>query len=158
MNMFVLHADPLKSVEGMYKTHVTKMPLEATQLLSTAVGILGGHAPYKPYNPHSDLMKWIVAHVDNYSWLWHHAFALFNEFHERRGKHHGSLPAFDKLPVPTNVSTTPYSLPPLYMEPNYRRDCKSMNDVVNCYRTMYKYQKKHLADFETAPPSWYNKI
>jgi hypothetical protein len=159
MNMFVLDTDPIKAVEGMYKAHITKMPLESTQLLSTAVRLLGGKAPYKPYNPGSRLVKWIIEHPDNYAWLWNHALGLFIEFHERRGKHHGALKAFQTLPDPVNNTIIPYSLPPLYMDEEFRKPCKTLDDVVECYRKMYKFQKSNLINFEEKEaPEWFNTL
>lgn len=167
MNLFVLDSNPTVAPSYLYKVHVSKMPLETTQLLCDATRVLTGDAPYKAYNVNNPLVKWILADYRNYGWLWFYGISLFAEFQSRRGKMHKSFEAFSKLPKPPlNVDDVydyssyaiPFTLPPLVMPDEFQRPCGNIYDVVACYRDFYKNGKSHLANFENlTPPTWYEK-
>jgi len=64
------------------------MVLESAQLLSTAVHLCGGEAPYKPNHVNHPCAIWTRQSKGNYKWLLQHFNALLTEYTARYGKVH----------------------------------------------------------------------
>ena len=150
MNLFLLDQNHDRAAQAYYAKHLTKIPLELSQVLSTAHRLLDGREDvYKATHNNHPISLFARESVDNYMFVFNHLQALFQEFHIRRGKIHGCeklLPILrnpPKLLIRGGFSTppncTPYSL-----------------DVVESYRLYYMNEKRHLADFEQrTQPEWW---
>lgn len=152
MNIFVLDNDHQKSVEYLVKKHVTKMPLETTQILCSAFE--KGVAPYKKTHFNHPSCIWSRESKQNYEWLLSYGNSIFNEFEYRRGKPHKSKAVLEwckenyyKLKLP-DIGLTPFAQ---VIQEQYKG-----KDAVLAYRKYYMNEKRHLADWEQRNvPNWY---
>lgn len=69
MNIFILDEDPHKSAMFHADIHVSKMILEAAQMLCTAVNMSGGHTPYKSTHEGHPCSVWVRASKQNALYL-----------------------------------------------------------------------------------------
>lgn len=178
MNIFVLDYDMKTSVQFYVKKHITKMPLEYAQLLSTAIRLNDGvrvettnknGKKVTKYNlgiEYKDITVYEATHVGNpltiwakesrahWIWLKELAMTLREEFFFRRNKYHISSEITSKLPVPKNFKEENWlGYPPLVMPDEYKK-----NDVVESYRSYYVGGKIHLAEWENRnQPEWFIK-
>jgi len=157
MNIFILDADQKRSAKFHVKSHITKMPLETAQILSTAVRKHFEHIPpsklYKKTHENHPCCVWASKTRSNFIWLVEFGYYLFKEFEYRRGKQHKSFKIIDaawncKHLIPEG-DRTPFALA---MPDKY----KSIGDPVKSYRTYYKEEKSHLANWECrVKPHWW---
>lgn len=159
MNIFVLDRSHEKNVSYYMKSHVTKMPLEYTQLLSTAVRVidypnnLDVNIPaYKATHINHPCSIWVRESKAHWLWLRELSMALMDEFFFRRGKYHASSVRMMLIPIPKNFKETAWLRdPPQAMPEELRCD-----DVVTAYRNYYIEKKSHLAEWECrTQPEWY---
>lgn len=78
MNIFAPYPDPVKSAKSLDDQRQIKMPLEAAQMLSTAVNFYGmwRHPLLKPTHGTHPCTIWVGQARDNWEWLWEHMLAL----------------------------------------------------------------------------------
>ena len=147
MNLFWLSMD-LKQCARMHTAkHITKMPLETTQILSTAYWLNDTTGPYDPNHQHHPCTRWAAQTVENYRLTWKLGYELFKEFRYRRGKPHGSEPVFFSLRcAPPNLTARGFTKIPQAMPVEYHH-----HDVVTAYRDYYRGEKQHLFDWECRP-------
>lgn len=91
MNIFVSDNDPKVSAINLDDKRVVKMILETAQLLSTAIIMNGGEAPYKATHKKHPSTIWAANSKSNFMWLVEHGLALGNEYTLRFGKQHKSI-------------------------------------------------------------------
>lgn len=165
MNIFVLDLNPTLCATYHCDTHVGKMAMEASQLLSNA---------HWRYNPKANKLKglsrsskmtlcrpshmnhpcavWVRESRENYEWLFKLYVALHKEFMHRRGKAHANYFRVDSLrQAPVLLDSrgmTPFALA---MDHEYKVDNDaraSPNEAlllaVQSYRNYYKHGKMHL--------------
>lgn len=154
MNLFYLDHDLTKCAQYHCKSHMTKMPLETAQLLSTAIVFYGGTTPYKPTHKNHPTCKWVRQTRSNFQWTALYGIALCEEFVKRRGKKHKSEDIIwqcaDQYLLIPKGHMTPFAqaMPEQYRIPD---------NPVQAYRNYFCGEKQHLADWEDRPiPEWYN--
>jgi len=90
MNIFFTDPDPQICAANLDDKRVTKMILESVQMLSTAVNLRGGKAPYKTTHVNHPSNVWTRTSRENFLWLIRHARALSSEHTRRKGTVHKS--------------------------------------------------------------------
>ena len=180
MNIFILDEDFDKNAEYHIDRHVTKMPLEAAQLLTTSVWVdkFLGHVPraldklelgvintekakqppieersftrYLPTHPNHPCAIWARTSMDNYEWLFNYMIAISDEYTYRYGKTHAAMTEANKLPIP-NLPYIGLTEFPQCMPYEYKRD-----NIVEAYRTYYMMDKASIASWKhREKPSWW---
>lgn len=91
MNIFVSDKDPFISAINLDDKRVVKMVLETAQLLSTAIQLNGGEAPYKATHVKHPATIWTSQSKGNFRWLLYHGIALGIEYNYRFKKTHKSF-------------------------------------------------------------------
>ena len=177
MNMFILDLDVTKCAEYHANSHILKMVVETSQLLSTAHRLLDGEQyvgvstsgrkakRWKLNDSTSDSIVYSATHInhpcavwvrqskENYSFTYDLLVALCSEYTHRYGKIHKTfrteLGSILK-DVPKNISTlglTPFAQA---MPDEYRHA-----DAVTAYRAYYKHGKSHLHNWKNREvPDW----
>lgn len=90
MNIFATHECPIQSAIYLDDVRKNKMLLETAQMLSTAINVNGGEAPYKSTHLNHPANSWLRSSKANYRWALRHYAALCRDFYRRRGRHHKS--------------------------------------------------------------------
>lgn len=153
MNIFVLDRDIRKCAEYSVDKHVTKMPLESTQILCTVVNESGGSSPYKTTHKNHPCTIWAKESLSNWLWLKDLAIALNEEWQFRfnHTRNHKSVDVALSLTAPDicDIGLTEFhqAMPDQYKSP----------DVVQAYRDYYIGEKSHLAKWsKRSTPEWFN--
>lgn len=181
MNLFYLDHDLDKCAEYHVDSHVGKMQLEATQLLTTALWVdkLLGFIPrkltseelkvindakskepsinertftrYLPTHINHPCAIWVRSSLDNYIWTLTYVNALCDESMWRCNKRHASCIEANRMPDPNNLPSTGLTKIALAMPDEYKTE-----DPVESYRNYYKSGKAHLAVWKLrGKPSWW---
>ena len=159
MNIFVLDRDIKKCAEYHCDMHMSKMCIEYTQLLSTALhiseSVLSG-TEYKPTHVNHPCSVWVRESLAHWEWLWRLGHNLGNEYTRRYGKIHKSTRILRSLPVPTKIPDLGWLRDPPQAMPDEYKD----EDVVKAYRNYYNCDKSRFAKWEKTGkvPYWYNKL
>ena len=92
MNVFACDPSPIKSAQWLADSHVVKMPLEAAQVISTALRLRGIDDPglYKSTHPKHPCMRVSGEDPAYFWWVLEHGFALADEYRDRYGREHAS--------------------------------------------------------------------
>lgn len=88
MNIFASSYNPKEAAYSLDDKRAIKMILESTQLLSNAIYLHGGKAPYKPTHIKHPCTIWTSLNQSNYLWLLAHAYALCRIYTKTYGKIH----------------------------------------------------------------------
>jgi len=93
MNVFACDPSPIKSAQWLADSHVVKMPLEAAQITSTALRIMGIEDDVLCKATHAKHPCTLVSANDPayFWWTLEHGFALADEYQARFGRVHGAL-------------------------------------------------------------------
>lgn len=97
MNIFVSDECPKLSALNLDDKRLIKMILETAQLLSTAIIVNGGSAPYKATHLKHPATIWTAKSKGNFQWLLNHGLELSNEYSYRFNKQHKSLEVFNYI-------------------------------------------------------------
>jgi hypothetical protein len=170
MNLFILSLNFAECAEFMFDKHVSKILLEAVQMLCTAVQIVDsdneiGHKIklYKIAHKNHPVTIWMRTSLGNYMWTLDLIDAMHNEWKYRYDhppdKMHKSYivakylreyaPSADKFP---HKGLTPFAQAmPI--------ECKCA-DAIEAYRKYYQTpDKQKIATWKKREkPNWYNKI
>jgi hypothetical protein len=154
MNVFPLDENFAISAQYHVDSHVTKIPLECAQMMSTACRYSGcGDVGYESTHINHPMNKWVRECIDNWLWMYSYAQAL-NEEYKYRYNHTDNHKAFDvilTLPVPVIPMYGIVTPMPLCM-PDY---CKISGDPIKSYRKYYIHEKSHLWKWKKRPtPNW----
>lgn len=161
MNIFFLSDDPQQSARWLVDKHM-KMLLETCQMLCTTYHLQGIEAPYRKTHVEHPSTKWVRASSDNFLWAIEHAYAISKEYTERYGKIHKSLAVLDWCELNSwRLGFDTKDLQPFAIAIKDSAICRTLpefdtNDVVNCYRLFYKYDKSHLHFWKQNKPEWIN--
>lgn len=112
------------------------MPLEAAQILCTALHRYGIDAPYRPTHAKHPSVLWAGDSVEHFRWLRRFGRALCREYSYRYGRRHGCERVLDSLPLRPPIPGAGWHDPPQAMPEMYRRD-----DAVAAYRAYYRGDK-----------------
>jgi hypothetical protein len=160
MNIFAIDLNPAEAARLHCDRHVVKMPLEAGQMLCTALRAAGhtGPLPYKPTHAGHPCTLWAALTRANFIWLARLGLALVAEHglrysHTKAGKRgHAAGPVIrealalaDQIPA---GDLTPFALA---MPEEYRGP-----DAVQAYRRYYAGDKASIATWRapSTRPDW----
>ena len=152
MNIFILGHSMEEIAQAHVDKHIVKMPLEAAQMLSTAVRLTGIDAGYKITHQNHPCSIWVRESLSNWLWLRELAHYLNNEW-KWRYYHDHDCKAFEMiktLPFPPikDIGLTPFAL---CMDDKY----KVGSDAVLSYRNYYNNAKKHIFSWQgRQAPKW----
>lgn len=168
MNLFVLSLNFKECAEWMFDKHISKMIVEAVQMLSTAKQLLDPFPPdseigrkvYKIAHKNHPVTIWIRTSLENYLWTLDMVDAMHDEWQYRYGhpntKLHSSYkiaqilreyaPTFDKFP---QKGLTPFAQA---MPDEYKSE-----SAIDAYRKYYQSpDKRRIASWKRRPaPNWY---
>jgi hypothetical protein len=154
MNVFWLDDDPRTAASYHADQHVSKMLLEAAQILSTAARLNGAHDPdlYRATHEKHPAVLWAAESRANWTRLNEFARALNAEYVERfdHDEPHASwrmLQGLDSaaLPLPEGPATEP----PQCMPEEYQG-----SDLVDAYRRYYASEKQWAEWNHSPAPDW----
>ena len=159
LNIFYLDKDPIVAAKSQCDKHIVKMPLESAQMLCTAhrvldnIDVLAGQHLYKATHINHPSSIWVRENKEHYMWLYEHFIALCQEYTNRYGKQHLCFTKFNLVlsHLPKNLPYSKFVDPPTCM-PDY---CKVDRDTVSSYRKYYVTEKRHIAEWKTKKPEWY---
>lgn len=153
MNVFVLDNDLERCARYHCDQHVSKMILESTQILCTALHNRGIEAPYRPTHSKHPSVLWAGASLDNYRWLTQLAFALNREYRFRYQKDsdHASVRVLKRVQdiefESRGLTEFAQAMPDHYKVPG---------DAVAAYRAFYQGDKSRFATWTRRPaPEWW---
>ena len=150
MNVFHLDPDPRHAARLHCDKHVGKMLVETVQMLSTALVLSGGTAPYKPAFPNHPMNRWVRETSANFAWTWDMADELAAEHRYRFDKAHATqtaLGTFGQDALEALIGPGPPTPPPLCMEDR----CKVPNDPYASYQRFYAEEKARFARWTRRP-------
>ena len=157
MNLFIIDKDPIIAAQQYCDKHVTKIILEAAQMLSMAHRVtntanIPGWIYNTPSQRNNHVCKWVRDSLLNYRWTVAHAIALGSEYTRRYGKIHGCMK------VITWCNSNEPSILDLPMTP-FRQavaaDCYN-EDIVQAYHDYYIRYKSGFAKWKVGPVlEWY---
>lgn len=155
MNIFVVDKDPRVAASQLCDKHIVKMPLETSQILNDAMGLLGYRQIMRSFNPKHPSPIWVAENGQNWNWTVAHGIELCEEYKRRYGREHRS---FDMIVRLDNLKSILDPCPdyhkaiPIYVGPEVYRT----NDVVNSYRNYYNFDKSRFAKWNHSEvPEWY---
>lgn len=178
MNLFYLDSDLDKCAEYHVDKHVSKMILEAGQILCTNMWIdkYIGFVPRKltaeewavlkeekkkevrdfPYLPtmynHPSTI-WARSSLDNFEWTHCYANALNSEYHYRYGREHASALVINQLPDPKNIERLGFTTFGLAMPD----ELKDYDNPIDSYRKFYMADKQNFASWKgRETPYWWS--
>lgn len=167
MNLFILSLNFRECAECMFDKHISKIILEAVQMLCTAIQIIDENNDikskiqlYKIAHKNHPVTIWMRTSLENYLWTLNLIDAMHEEWKYRYNhppeKMHKSYivanylreyaPSADKFPM---VGLTPFALA---MPVECKRD-----DPIESYRIYYQTsEKQKIASWKKREkPSWY---
>lgn len=165
MNLFILSLNTQKCAEYMFDKHISKIIIEAVQMLCTAIQLIDPDNPikqrvllYKISHKNHPVTIWIRTSLENYLWTLKLVKSMHKEWRYRYGhmKTHKSyiIARYLKKYAPTadkfsTIGRTPFALA---MPDKY----KTSNPVLS-YRLYYQgEEKQHLATWKNRDkPKWY---
>lgn len=184
MNLFILDYELDKNAEYHIDKHVTKMQLEAAQMLATTVWIdkLLGYVPRKldseelgvikaemavlPPIDERQFLRYKAAHInhpctiwmresyDNFEWSQIYVNALNEEAQYRGYKPHASCVEVNRMPAPTRLLNKGLTPFAQAMPDDYKQ-----KDPVEAYRLYYQMDKSEIASWKVrGAPDWWENV
>jgi len=165
MNIFILEYSPngtidwKRSAEALDNKRIGKMIVESLQLLSTACRVMGVDVGYKITHVNHPCAVWVRESSANFRELLHYTYFLTVEYKRRFGKVHAGEKIWLEMANVYLSDSLPYfnhefTLPPLAVSKEYRRECRSVLDVVNAYRAYYVAKENMYYDADDIP-EWF---
>jgi len=149
MNIFYLSKNIKKCVMYHCDKHIIKMILETTQLLCSAIWILGGKAHYKLTHKNHPCSVWTRMSKANWKWLKELGMELCKEYTYRYGKVHKTQKVIENLECP-DLPNLNFSEPYQAIPDEYKNE-----NVVVAYRNYYYNEKAHLHSWKKRDvPNW----
>ena len=173
MNLFILSLIHKTCAEAMVDKHISKMIVEAVQMLSTGKHLLdpedvekNGLQIYKISHKNHPTSIWIRASLENYIWTLLMVEAMHNEWKYRYGhppeKMHSSyliaITLAKHLPKKHMFPHRGMTLFALAMPDKYKPEVYTCHeDAVEAYRRYYQSpEKQHIASWKRRDiPEWY---
>lgn len=170
MNIFVVDTCPQVSAQSLCDKHISKMAVESTQMLVSAmrrhgatdadVPLTKSGTPHKGGYAHHPCTVWAGDSASNFMWLYDHAIWLCVEFEERYGKSHACYAQLMHIGTKGQIERNPI------------RDCTPvalavgeelqqavgathlpMSEAVDVYREFYWRDKARFAKWEKGRPA-----
>lgn len=88
LNLLITDVNPIQAAKDLDDHRVAKGLLDATQILCTSAYILGmwNRAMYRARNENDPTVVWTCRSKNNFTWVYHYAYALGDEWKIRMGK------------------------------------------------------------------------
>ena len=160
MNLFYLDENPRKAAQYHCDDHVSVMPKELAQMLSTAHHVKDGSQCvfkdhlYKMAYVNHPVTKWVRRSTPNYRYTFRLFQELCREFEWRRGKAHATTRLFPFLrQVPKGIRSYLFTYPALAMDD----ECKIEDEPVLSYREYYVHKHRQgivKYEWRRDMPSW----
>lgn len=181
MNLFILDEDLDKCAQAHIDKHVTKLQLEAAQMIATALWIdrLFGYVPralnsdelsearvamaaepnindrtfirYKIAHPNHPCCVWVRESYDNFEWAQVYTNALDQEAQYRGYKPHASCIEVNRMPEPIRLKSIGLTPFAQAMPDDYKQA-----SAVEAYRLYYMMDKARIANWKRrGPPDWW---
>lgn len=169
MNMFILANDIPTSAYYHSDPHVVKMPIEAAQIVSTAIATTWSALYiewrcilYKPTHQHHPLVKWASECGVNAMYVADYGVAVAEQYTRRYGKCHKSLGTLKLARLLLRnlygpVAPEDFTLPPLCMPKVYQTVTApiTIHKIVECYRDYYASKPNTAIRYcHTPMPEW----
>lgn len=152
MNIFVLSRNTKQCAKWHCDKHITKMPLEAAQLLCTAINVHGGQSRYKTAHRNHPCAIWAKATRANFLWLAELAYELCAEYTARFGRTHACEQVIDDCVLKADTIPTGDLTPFAQAMPDEYKH----HDVTVAYRNYYLGAKTDIADWKyCSAPAWW---
>ena len=158
MNIFFLYLSAKLAARCQCDSHVIKMILESTQLLSGAVQILldlKDSKLYKVTHGNHPCAIWVRSSKANFNWLIEHALELCYEYTKRYHRVHKSQAVIEYIKETYTCIEFPsetFFVPPMCMPEEY----KISKDVTLSYREYYKKGKVSITEWNHSDvPDWW---
>lgn len=181
MNLFILDEDLDKCAQAHIDKHVTKMQLEAAQMLATTVWIdhFFGYVPralngdelshlraemaalpdieertflrYKAAHVNHPCTTWMRESYENFEWAQVYTNALDQEAQYRGYKPHASCIEVNRMPEPIRLKSIGLTPFAQAMPDDYKQA-----SAVEAYRLYYMMDKARIANWKRrGPPDWW---
>ena len=166
MNLFILSLCYRQCAEAMFDKHVSKIILEAVQMLCTAKYLLDpptdGTEIYKISHKNHPVSIWIRTSLENYTWTLNLVDAMHTEWKYRynhpENKVHQSyeIATYLAAAAPPESAVPQKGLTPFALA---MPDLYKCDDPVESYRRYYQSpEKQRIASWtKREPPSWYKE-
>lgn len=160
MNVFFLDMDPVLAASYMATDHLTKMPIECAQMLSTAHDEVGlwRQGMCKPCFANHPSTQWVRSTDSNYQWTLKHMIALLKERDKRGLALHEVWNRVGYLyQSPCYIRRGPLTPPNLAMPGYYKGLAGDFEDCIFSYRWYYYQDKilgKGMGYVGTTEPEW----
>lgn len=177
MNLFILSKNKRHIAKYMVDKHVSKILLEAVQMLCVANRILDpdnaiNNQLYKITHKNHPVSVWCRESRENYIWVLDLIDELHKEWNYRYGhtKIHKSYPIAKILRdnIPKVFPQKGLTVFAMAMDDEYKpknkkgkiRNTYKAKHVIDSYRRMYKYDKSHIAFWtkRNKPKWWWNTL
>ena len=152
MNIFILSTNTKQCAKWHCDKHITKMPLEAAQLLCTAINVNGGETPYKTAHRNHPCAIWARTTRSNFLWLAELAYELCTEYTARYGKVHACETIIDDCVLKAGHIPAGEMTPFAQAMPDEYKD----QDPTVAYKNYYIGAKNDIATWKHCPaPAWW---
>lgn len=151
MNIFILDRDLKKNAQYHVDKHISKMIIEAVQVLCSAYYYTGQEelSPYRKTHFNHPVAVWSRYSLQNWLWLRDYAVELYDEFTYRYNNTHKSGELIFDLQLP-DLPVRELTEHVQCMPDEYKCD-----DVVQAYRNYYNGDKRHLFKWKNREvPEW----
>lgn len=154
MNIFFLHFNQKQCAQMHVDKHVVKMITEGTQLLCSAHHLhpnkrLDFKPPHKLTHKNHPCSMWVRESLSNYMWLVELSKELCKEYTYRYGKIHKCEAYIDNLKKnKPDIPDIGFKTPKLAMPEMYKYDTENIDDIIECYRQYYYFEKQHLLSWK----------
>jgi hypothetical protein len=153
MNLFFLDDDFEKCAQYHVDKHVSKIFLEAMQIVCTNFNLQEINAPYRASHKNHPTTVWARASRANFEWVINYGSALSKEYSYRYSKQHACNRVLSWAQANAGLLSFPSEEPTsftLAMPEKYRKDCP-----IQSYRSYYIGEKSHLFSWtKRRKPDW----
>lgn len=164
MNIFYLDEDPVQAAQYHCNSHVVKMIVETTQMLSYALHLQGisfmKHGLYRPNRAHlkHPCTLWVAESRVNFLWAVDLAHALLDEwcfrFSHRSPSEHRSFDPLSRAAKLAFIIPNRPETPPAQAFSDFKHLYNPL-DPVSAYRAYYREAKSHLLRYKKREtPEW----
>lgn len=150
MNIFFLHFNQKQCAQMHVDKHVVKMITESIGLLCSAHHLHPNKnhkiiLPHKLTHQNHPCSIWVRESIANYLWLVELTQELCKEYTHRYGKiHKFESNISDLRNIKPDIPDIGFTTPKQAMPEMYKFSTTDINDIIECYRQYYYFEKQHL--------------
>lgn len=168
MNIFVLDDDPIYAAQMMCDKHIPKMIVESAQMMASALRKHGASdelmpvnangRPYKGGYQHHPCTVWTSININNYMWLYTHAYELCMEYRLRFSREHACESKIMKMVSDAALELLPMGVRTPFARAFNKERYPHLYDTaryttVDAYRTYYLQDKRRFASWKKGRPA-----